>query len=38
MAPISIILSQTFLNYKEKYNTFTFYFLITVVILVQWVL
>jgi hypothetical protein len=38
MAPISIILSQTFLNNKEKYNTFTFYFLIIVVILVQWVL
>ncbi|GBL34432.1 hypothetical protein EMGBS15_00270 [Filimonas sp.] len=26
IAPISIILSQTFLNNKEKYNTFTFYF------------
>ena len=38
IAPISIILSQTFLNNKEKYNTFTFYFLIMVVILVQWVL
>ncbi len=38
ITPISIILSQTFLNNKEKYNTFTFYFLILVVMLVEWVL
>jgi hypothetical protein len=38
MAPISIILSQTFLNNKEKYNTFTFYFLLAMVVVIQWLL
>lgn len=36
--PVSIILSQAFLNNKEKYNTFTFYFLLLTVLTVQWLL
>lgn len=36
-APFSILLSQTFLHNKEKYNTFTFYFLILLILIVQWV-
>jgi hypothetical protein len=36
--PISIILSQTFLSNKEKYNTFTFYFLILAILALQWML
>ena len=38
ITPISIILSQTFLNNKEKYNTFTFYFLLVAVLAIQWLL
>lgn len=38
ITPISIIVSQTFLNHKEKYNTLTFYFLIAAVIVIQWML
>ncbi|MBK7762710.1 MAG: hypothetical protein IPI46_04970 [Bacteroidetes bacterium] len=34
--PVSIILSQAFLHNKEKYNTFTFYFLLLTVMAVQW--
>lgn len=38
ITPISIILSQTFLNNKEKYNTFTFYFLLVAVLAIEWLL
>ncbi len=36
ITPISIILSQAFHNQKEKYNIFTFYFLLSVIVIVQW--
>ena len=38
MAPISILLSQAFQHNQEKYNTFTFYFLLAAVLLIQWLL
>lgn len=38
ITPISILLSQTFLNRKEKYNTMTFYFLLLAVLVLQWVI
>lgn len=38
ITPISILLGQTFLNNTEKYNTFTFYFLLAIVAIVQWLL
>lgn len=36
--PTSIVLLQTLHNHTEKFNTFTFYFLLLVVFITQWVL
>ncbi|MBP6624925.1 MAG: hypothetical protein KA198_07120 [Chitinophagaceae bacterium] len=36
ITPFSIILSQTFQNNKEKFNIFTFYFIIIALIIGQW--
>jgi len=38
MIPFSIILSYAFQQTKEKYNTFTLYFLLAVLVTVQWLL
>ena len=38
ITPISILLCQTFLNNNEKYNTFTFYFLLVAALIIQWLL
>ena len=38
VTPFSIILSQSLQNNKEKFNTFTFYFLLILLFSIQWIM
>lgn len=38
LTPFSILLSYTFLHHKEKYNIFTIYLFIAVLVCIQWLL